>query len=128
MELEGKIVQIGDVIVKSEKYRYRNFAVEFADGKYNQYAAFQLSQDRCNLIDAFKVGSLVKVMFGIKGREWQGKYFSNMEAWRIELIQGLNQVEDYKPEEKDPFDFPKVENDLSKDPAKLKELDEQLPW
>lgn len=128
MELEGKIVQIQDTIVKSEKYKYRNFAVEFADGKYNHYAAFQVSQDRVSMLDSFKVGNLVRVHFGIKGREWQGKYFSNLEAWRVELLQGLNQVEDYQPQEKDPFDFPTVTDDRSKDPAKLKELDEQLPW
>jgi single-strand DNA-binding protein len=131
MEIEGKIAWIGDTQVKSEKFSFREIALEFADGKYNQYALLKFSQDKTKLLDSFKVGHLVKVQFGIRGREWNGKYFSNLEAWRIELIQGLNDPKNapaYEPDE-DPFkDYATVEKDIRKDPEFQRRMDEQLPF
>lgn len=49
-----------------------------------QYVKFQLTQDRCSIVDNFREGDEVRVHFNLRGREWQGKYFTNLDAWRIE--------------------------------------------
>jgi hypothetical protein len=47
---------------------------------------FQLVQDRVTLIDGCQKGERVRVHFDLRGREWQGKYFTTLNAWRIEKI------------------------------------------
>lgn len=73
----------------SEKFKKREFVLTDNSSQYPQHISFQLTQDRCNLIDSFKVGDEIKVHFNLRGREWtspQGevKYFNTLEAWRIE--------------------------------------------
>ena len=45
---------------------------------------FQLVQDRCDILDAYEEGDAIKVFFDLRGREWNEKYFTNLNAWRIE--------------------------------------------
>ncbi len=30
---------------------------------------------------------MIKVHFDLRGREWNGKFFTNLNAWRIESVQ-----------------------------------------
>lgn len=85
-ELEGEVHKIFDVEKKSEKFQARDFVVKIANGNYTDYIKFQLTQDRCDLADKHKEGENVKVHFDLKGNEWNGKYFTNLNAWRIETI------------------------------------------
>lgn len=51
---------------------------------------FQVTQDKCAVLDQFKVGDELKVQLNLRGREWNGpqgvKYFNTLEAWRIEKV------------------------------------------
>jgi hypothetical protein len=47
-----------------------------------------LVQDRVDIIDSIAEGTPIKVYFDLRGREWQGKYFTNLQAWRIEAAGG----------------------------------------
>ena len=51
---------------------------------YPQFIKFQLTQDRCDLIGNHKEGDRIKVSFDLRGREWNEKYFTNLNAWRID--------------------------------------------
>lgn len=83
-EVSGKIIKILPVESKSATFQTREFVIEIPDGNYTQFVKFQLTQDRCGLVDAYKEGDMVKVSFNLRGREWQGKYFTNLDAWRID--------------------------------------------
>jgi len=85
-ELEGEVHKIFDVEKKSEKFQARDFVVKIANGNYTDYIKFQLTQDRCDLADKHKEGETVKVHFDLKGNEWNGKFFTNLNAWRIETV------------------------------------------
>lgn len=82
-EVEGKLHKKFDTESKSEKFQARDFVIE-TEGQYPQYVKFQLVQDRCGAIDPMNEGEKIKVYFDLRGREWQGKYFTNLNAWRIE--------------------------------------------
>ncbi len=69
---------------KSATFQAREFVVSTLDGSYVQYVKFQLVQDKCELIDGYEEGQEMKVHFDLRGREWQGKYFTNLQAWKIE--------------------------------------------
>jgi hypothetical protein len=83
-EIEGKLHKKFDTEQKTQTFQAREFVIETVDGNYQQYIKFQLTQDRCALIDPFQEGDNVKVHFDLRGREWQGKYFTNLNAWRLE--------------------------------------------
>ena len=49
-------------------------------------------QDRCELLDSYNIGELVKIDINIRGREWTNKdnevkYFNSIQGWRIEKIE-----------------------------------------
>lgn len=73
----------------SEKFKKREFVITDNSSQYPQQISLQLTQDKCSLIDGYKVGDEIKVHFNLRGREWtnpQGevKFFNSLEAWKIE--------------------------------------------
>lgn len=87
-EIEGKLIKKYDVESKSSSFQAREFVIEVPDGNYPQFVKFQLVQDRCALIDPMNEGESIKVHFDLRGREWQGKYFTNLNAWKVEKANG----------------------------------------
>lgn len=94
MEIQGKLHVKYDTQQKSEKFASREFVVEFSDNPlYPQFIKFELSQEKCGLMDRFNVGDKLEVVFNLRGREWvnpQGekKYFTSLEAWKIDKVAG----------------------------------------
>lgn len=84
-EMVGKLHKVFDVEAKSDRFQAREFVVS-TDGNYPQFIKFQLTQDRCELIQNFEEGKDIKVFFDLRGREWQGKYFTNLNAWKLEQV------------------------------------------
>ena len=93
-ELEGKLIEKFDTRQMSEKFKKREFIIEKreeAGGReFIDTIKFQLTQDRCNIIDNINTGEEVKVSFNIKGNRWEkeGKvnYFTNLDVWRVEPL------------------------------------------
>lgn len=83
-EVEGKLHRVFPTEQKSTSFSAREFVLEIPDGNYPQLVKFQAVQDRCALLDNFREGDRVKVSFDLRGREWNGKYLTNLNAWRIE--------------------------------------------
>ncbi len=87
---------------KSERFRKREFIVEnttnIGDRPITDYVKFQAVGDKCDLLNKYKVGDVVKVSFNIRGNKWEngGKvsYFTNLDAWRIESNGGNNPYAD----------------------------------
>jgi len=90
-QVEGKLHKIFDVEQKSERFKAREFVIE-TEEQYPQFVKFQLVQDKCELIDAHNEGEKIKVHFDLRGREWNEKYFTNLNAWRIEAADGSTGV------------------------------------
>ena len=86
-EVEGKLHKKFDTEQKSGTFQTREFVI-IVESQYPQHIKFQLVQDRCEIIDNIAEGSDVKVYFDLRGREWQGKYFTNLQAWRVEAAGG----------------------------------------
>jgi len=77
----------------SDKFKKREFVLTDNSSQYPQHIQFELTQDKCPIIDAFKEGEEIKVYFNIRGREWtnkegQVKFFNSLQAWKIESLKG----------------------------------------
>ncbi len=83
-ELEGTVKVIEDVQSFASGFTKREFVVEIEDGKFPQSIKFECVKDKTALIDGFSVGDPVKVFFDIRGNEYKGKYYVNLNAWKLE--------------------------------------------
>ena len=102
MEVVGKIKVIESVIEKGT-FKSRNVIVT-TDEQYPQQIAVQFVQDKCDILDKYKVGQNVKVSINLRGREWvdpQGvsKYFNTIQGWRIEKVEGVETADLPRAEE-----------------------------
>ncbi len=61
------------------------------------------TQKNVDVLDKFVEGQEVEVSFRIRGREYNGKYFNNIEAWRIEAIGEMPSASPAKEEDALPF-------------------------
>jgi single-strand DNA-binding protein len=87
-DVEGRLHRIFPTEQKSASFSAREFVLEVPDGNYPQLIKFQAVQDRCALLDNFSEGDQVRVSFDLRGREWNGKYLTNLNAWRIDAATG----------------------------------------
>jgi hypothetical protein len=87
-EVVGRLHRLFATEQKSSSFQTREFVLEIPDGNYPQLIKFQAVQDRCQMLDRFSEGDQVKVSFDLRGREWNGKYLTNLNAWRIEASTG----------------------------------------
>ena len=83
-EIKGKLHKKFDTQQKTETFQAREFVIMIQSGNYPEYIKFQLTQDRCALVDAYEEGQEINVHFDLRGREWNEKYFTNLNAWRVE--------------------------------------------
>ena len=89
MDITGILKVKTDAQQVSDKFRKREFVLTDNSSQYPQHVSFQLTQDKCSLLDQYNVGDELKVHFNLRGREWTSpkgeiKYFNTLEAWRIE--------------------------------------------
>ncbi|QRE03540.1 DUF3127 domain-containing protein [Flavobacterium psychrophilum] len=90
MEISGKIKVISDDIKVSESFTKRELVIT-TNEQYPQSILIEFVQDKCDLLDPYKVGEEVKVSINLGGREWvnpQGetKYFNSIKGWRVERL------------------------------------------
>ena len=68
MEIKGKLIECMETVQVSERFRKREFVLEYADNpEYPEFIKFELAQERCELLDPFQSGQQVKVEFDLKG-------------------------------------------------------------
>ena len=89
IEVSGKIHAVFDSKQVTQRFRKREFVLELdEDGRYPQHVLFQLTGDRCEDLDKFRVGDEVRIEFSLRGREWTSpsgevKYFNSLDVWRL---------------------------------------------
>lgn len=111
-ELSGELYEMGNTEKVSDRFQKREFVVkqeeQNGDQTFTDFIKFQLTQNRCDLIEGYKPGDQIKVAFRIKGNRWErnGKvnYFTNLDAWRIEKTsQGSPDMPPLSDQEEEPF-------------------------
>lgn len=99
LELIGEIVHIGEVeTLPTNSTEKRIFVIEIEPGQYSQQIGFELFKDKVVLINSFKIGETVTVSFNIRGREWKGKYYVNLQAWKISASSATKPAISKEPE------------------------------
>lgn len=87
MDLRGELIRINNTKQVSEKFALREFVIETKE-QYPQSIVLQVSQDKCKVLDNYKLGDLVQVSINVRGRKWtdkngQDRFFNTLEVWKI---------------------------------------------
>jgi hypothetical protein len=77
----------------SDRFKKREFVLTDNSPSYPQTILFQLTQDRCSLLDNVNVNDEVTVHFQLKGREWKNpqgeiKFFNSLDVFKVERAKG----------------------------------------
>ncbi len=102
-EISGKLIEKFDTEKISDKFRKREFVIEIKEvvgsNEFVNHIKFQLTQDRCDMLDNYNIDDEIRISFNLRGRKWEknGKvsYFTNLEAWRIDKV--VRSEEDQPP-------------------------------
>ena len=84
VKLTGKITEIKDTEVISDKFQKRVFVVNEYDPNYPRDYAFEFHKDKCSILDNYKSGDKVTVEANVQCNEYNGRYYTQLKAWRIE--------------------------------------------
>lgn len=96
-ELSGTIKLIQDTRTFDSGFTKREMVVTVDDGRYPQDINLEFVQDKVSLLESLQPGEAVKVSFDIRGREYNGRYFNNLQGWKVERLDGGAGVTDEPP-------------------------------
>ena len=85
--IKGKITKVLEVESGTSKagkeWRKQDFVVDTGD-QYNPEVCFNLFGDeKIEMLFKFSEGQEVEISFNVSSREFNGKYYHNLDAWKI---------------------------------------------
>ena len=78
-------------------------------GKYPQTVPVEFVKDNVDLLTGLRKGQSVTAHINIRGNEHNGRYYANIQGWRLELDQ--DQPANQKPRDARPEPTPEVDDD-----------------
>ena len=84
MEITGKIHLIGETqtVGSAGTFRKRTLVVK-TDEQYSQSIPIDFVQDKCEVLDKYKVGDDVTVGVNVRGNEYNGRFYVSLNGWKI---------------------------------------------
>jgi len=88
MEISGKIKIIYPTKEVSDTFKKRELVVT-TEEQYQQHILIDFIQEKCSVLDSYKVGDAVNVSVNVRGKEYTNKngevsYFNQLQGWKIE--------------------------------------------
>ena len=66
-------------------------------GEWPQQIPVEFTKDRIALLDNLKQGDPVEVFYNLRGNEYNGKYYVNVQAWRVAGVEMPKKDEQQPP-------------------------------
>jgi len=111
----------------SNGFEKRDFVIE-TEGEYPQSIKLEFVQQKCELLDKFAEGQNVEVSFNLRGNEYNGKYYTNLQAWKINLAEGEQPIATPKPEPKKAATKLQPDNPLNETFDVVESAEDDLPF
>ena len=87
LEIEGTIAQKLPVQSGNSArgpWAKQEFILEYPDGNFTAKACFTAwGQDKVQDLGKYQVGDKVKVSFNLKSREYNGRWYNDLQIWKI---------------------------------------------
>lgn len=92
LELEGKIITklpIQNGTSARGPWSKQEFVIEYQEGNYPTQVCMNVwGEDKVKDLEKFQAGEAVKVSFNLSSREYNGRWYSDIRAWKIEHAGG----------------------------------------
>ncbi|MFZ5429869.1 MAG: DUF3127 domain-containing protein [Bacteroidota bacterium] len=86
LNLKGKLVRIlqveSGVSRAGNAWKKQDFVIE-TDDQYPKTVCFTLFNDKVTLLAGINPGEPLEVSFDVESREFNGKFYHNLNAWKI---------------------------------------------
>jgi hypothetical protein len=93
LDVIGKIIQVMDPVRGTSKagkdWVKQEFVLETQE-TYPKKICIGMMGDKTNEISKFRVEDVVKVHLNLESREYNGKWYTNVNAWKIEQAMASN--------------------------------------
>lgn len=100
LKIKGTVKVLMDVQTFDSGFTKREFVITTLE-QYPQDVKLEVTQNRVELLNSIKVGQTIDVSFNIRGNEYNGRYFVNLQAWKIEIFENVpsqpQPIEDDEP-------------------------------
>ena len=88
LEIEGKIIRKLNVqtgVSQRGNWSKQEFIIEYQEGSYPSQACFNVwGEDKVKDLERFQIGDSVKVSFNVSSREYNGRWYTDLRAWKID--------------------------------------------
>jgi hypothetical protein len=89
--VKGRIINVGPVQeLGSNGFTKRTFVVE-TEGDHPQKMPFELTKEKTELVTENDNGREIEVHFNLRASEWNGRYFVNLQAWKVSFFDAAPQ-------------------------------------
>jgi single-strand DNA-binding protein len=105
-DMIGTVKLVKETQTFNSGFTKREFVITTEDDRYPQEVAFACIKDDCALLDGVQAGERLRVNFNIRGREYQGRHFVNLECYKFERLDAAAAGGDVDviPEDEPPLD------------------------
>ena len=83
-ELTGALKVLEEPQTFASGFTKREFVIEVPDGNYPQMVKFECVLDKIDQLYNFSIGDTLTVTFDVRGNEYKGRYYVNLNAWKIQ--------------------------------------------
>ena len=87
LQVEGKIQQIlnpeSGVSRAGKEWKKQEFVIETSE-QFSRKVCFTLFNDKLSLLERVNEGDEVEVSFNLESREFSGKWYHNINAWKVD--------------------------------------------
>ena len=85
---QGRLILIGEIETFESGFSKRQIVIDTGD--YPQQVAFELVKDKANLIESYQIGDSMTVHFNLRGNEYKGRHYVNLQAWKLEGVKSAD--------------------------------------
>ena len=85
-EFVGTVKEIKDTQTFSSGFFKRELVVTSEDERFPQDILFEFLKEKATVLDSISASDRVKVFFDLRGREYNGRYFNSLIAWKLEML------------------------------------------
>lgn len=83
MQLEGTLKIINETQTFDSGFTKREVILT-TNEQYPQDIKVDFVKDKCAVLDSYNVGDAVSIGINIRGNEYNGKYYVNIQGWKID--------------------------------------------
>ena len=87
MQIKGKITRLFAAQQVTDKFRNRKVWMQETEGQYPNTFEVEFTQDKCELLNAFKEGDQVTIDINLRGRYWSKNdkegVMTSLNGWKI---------------------------------------------